>query len=555
MKKVIINTQYKKLYMALALILCTQITQAQFSFNESLADLNGNNGFFLRGENDIDQVGINVSAAGDLNGDGFDDVIIGGETETLGRLSAFVLYGKASGFDTSTLISEVDGTNGFVIRGENDGITSFSGAVVSSIGDVNNDGFDDVAFGDDFFNDSNGRVYVIYGNNTGFATELNLATLNGNNGFIIDGNSQFGSFGNVISSAGDFNNDGIDDFIVGAENVNNESGEAYVIFGVDGNLPANFNVSDLDGNNGFTILSRSVSDFTGASVVAIDDINGDGIDDIGIGAPGSILGNAGGINNGVAYVIFGSSSPFSSTFSLASLDGTNGFTLTGLEPFDATGSDLTSLDYNNDGLADIVVGAPGGDGPSNSSDNPGEAYVVLGKNTPFDSTISVSTFGDTDNSDGFTVFGDFFFDEVGSSLGNMQDVNGDGINDLIIGLPNAIVGGVLLSAGYTYVLYGTDGALPNTISLDNLASGNGNGIDGFRFSGVADNDISGDSVSGAGDVNGDGLSDFIIGARNTIRGNPDPAVGDPNFVPAAGDAYIVFGQGPEPDLIFSNGFE
>ena len=115
------------------------------------------------------------------------------------------------------------------------------------------------------------------------------------------------------------------------------------------------------------------------------------------------------------------------------------------------------------------------------------------------------------------------------------DVNGDGMDDLIIGALNAEPDNNY-SSGRSYVVFGSDSGLPNPLSLSSL-----NGSNGFVINGANAFDRSGTSVSAAGDVNGDGIDDVIIGARNA----------DPNGNSSAGSSYVVFGS----DIIFSNGFE
>jgi len=545
------NSRRRRLSSAIALAVAPTLTFAQFNAEELLADIDGNNGFVVRGENDIDQIGITVSEAGDINGDGIDDVIIGAETEELDRLTAYVVYGSTTNFNAAIPISEINGTNGFVINGETAGITgtSFLGSIVSAVGDLNNDGISDIAFGDDRANNGTGRVYVVYGDNNGFSNPFDLAGLDGNNGFTINGINEYDGTGNAISAAGDVNGDGIDDLILGADYRNNTMGAAYVLFGIDGGPGSTVNLADLDGTNGFAISGLSPNDAAGSAVTTAGDINGDGVSDIAIGAPGSVL-NGSGINMGAAFIIFGTNSGFTSPLNLLSLDGTNGFSVTGIDSFDALGDALGSLDINGDGLSDLVIGAAGGDGLNNTLGENGETYVVLGRDTGFPATFNAASLSDNDNSDGFTIFGAGFFDTSGSSVSSAGDINDDGLDDLIIGSPNANTP-TTLSSGQSHILFGDPAGFASIVNLTEL-----DGDNGVQFTGVADSDISGDAVSGAGDVNGDGIDDFIIGARNTIRGNPDPAVMDPNFVQAAGDAYVVFGRRfVDIDIVFANGFE
>ena len=204
-------------------------------------------------------------------------------------------------------------------------------------------------------------------------TPPNLTTLNGPNGFTVDGlfansNSVYPSSG--LAPAGDFNGDGYDDFIFAAL----EPGAAfrqYVIYGQQSGFPAHFDLTTLDGSNGFEII-RSAN----RVVAPGGDINGDGYDDI-------ILGNlngrpAGGDRNGSTQVIFGAPN-VGANFDLTTLDGTNGFTFLGNRR-DLSARSISSGDVNGDGLSDVIIGAYLGNGLNIDS---GSVYVVFGQTTPF----------------------------------------------------------------------------------------------------------------------------------------------------------------------------
>ncbi|MEG4416058.1 hypothetical protein Q5692_35375, partial [Microcoleus sp. C2C3] len=214
----------------------------------------------------------------------------------------------AAGLDLSAL----NGSNGFAING----IAAYdqSGWSVSSAGDVNGDGFDDLMIGA-FGADPNGinragQSYVVFGSNSGFAAGLDLSALNGSNGFAINGIAAYDFSGRSVSSAGDVNGDGFDDLIIGAfgadPNGIYNAGQSYVVFGSNSGFDASFNLSALNGSNGFAINGIAAGDFSGYSVSSAGDVNGDGFDDLMIGAR-SADGN--GITNaGQSYVLFGQAS-------------------------------------------------------------------------------------------------------------------------------------------------------------------------------------------------------------------------------------------------------
>jgi len=340
----------------------------------NLADLDGTNGFRLNGIDRSDFSGTSVSNAGDINGDGFDDVIIGAFGADPNGISAagesYVVFGAAGGFAPSLSLAALDGTNGFRI----DGINSFdfSGRSVSSAGDVNGDGFDDIIIGalfaDPNGNNVAGESYVIFGAAGGFAPSLSLAALDGTNGFRIDGIDESDNSGRSVSSAGDVNGDGFADIIIGATdgdvnggdpNGNSDAGESYVVFGAAGGFAPSLSLAALDGTNGFRLDGIDADDRSGTSVSNAGDVNGDGYDDLIIGAlDADPNGNSAA---GESYVVFGAAGGFAPSLSLAALDGSNGFRIDGIDRFDNSGISVSGAgDVNGDGLfAQLVSGGAG----------------------------------------------------------------------------------------------------------------------------------------------------------------------------------------------------
>ncbi len=488
-----------------------------------LSTLNGSNGFILNGINGDDHSGFSVSSAGDVNADGIDDILIGaryGDPNGTNSGETYVVFGSAQGFAPSLNLSTLNGINGFILNGIN--ASDHSGYSVSSAGDVNADGIDDILIGaylGDPKGTDSGETYVVFGSAQGFAPSLNLSTLNGINGFIINGINANDQSGLSVSSAGDVNADGIDDILIGAylgDSNEGDSGESYVVFGSDNGFAPSLNLSALNGSNGFRLNGIDAGDQSGLSVSSAGDVNADGIDDILIGAR---YGDPNGSNSGESYVVFGSAQGFAPSFDLSALDGSNGFLINGINADDNSGHSVSSAgDINADGIDDILIGAHLGD-PNGS--NSGETYVVFGNAQGFDRSIHLSLL---DGSNGFRLNGINADDHSGVSVSSAGDVNADGIDDIIIGAHLGDPNGA--NSGETYVVFGSAQGFAPSLNLSTL-----NGSNGFLINGINANDYSGRSVSSAGDVNADGIDDILIGAY----------LGDPNGGDS-GETYVVFGN-------------
>jgi hypothetical protein len=311
----------------------------------TLSDLDGSNGFEIDGDSLNDNLGNSVSSAGDFNGDGYDDIIIGAPQSDSGTGSSYIIFGTSADLRTNPVrVSGLDGTNGITIFGEQH--QDLSGYSVAGGFDFNNDGFGDVIIGAPHGAPTVAGVsYIIYGTDAIGSGVIYLSELKGIDGFALYGVNASDGSGYSVSSLGDFNNDGYDDVIIGADKGNMGTGEAYVVYGGEDVAQAGvlgyFSLQHLDGLNGFVIRGIRESDKCGCSVSGAGDVNGDGFNDIIIGASGVDNGDT--TDTGAAYIVYGGDSQISTNgvLRLDELDESKGAVLLGISLKDYAGTSVS----------------------------------------------------------------------------------------------------------------------------------------------------------------------------------------------------------------------
>lgn len=315
---------------------------------------------------------------------------------------------------------------------DSDGDTDF-GNSVSNAGDVNNDGYDDVIIGARAYNSYTGRAYIYFGG----------SSLNNTANVILSGENANDNFGYSVSGAGDVNNDGYDDVIVGASGYNYSTGRAYIYYGG----------SSMDNSADVIMTGQNINDSYGCSVDEAGDVNNDSYDDVIIGAKSWPSGDM----IGRAYIYYGSNS----------MDNISDVSMYGPNLGCGFGISVSGVgDVNNDNYDDVIVG----------SFSMGQVNIYFGSVT-MDNVCDVSLFPSP-----FTY-------SFGQSVSGIGDVNNDNYDDVIIGAPEQ---------NYAHIYYGGN---PMNTTVDVVLNGE-NATDNFGF-----------SVSGAGDMNNDWYKDVIVGAN------------------------------------------
>lgn len=440
------------------------------------------------GEAGGDSAGESVSSAGDVDGDGLDDLLIGAPWSTEGGTDggkAYVMLASSLGDKARIKLSRAD----YSLSGE--GIYEYAGDTVSSAGDVDGDGLDDIlvaATGSSEGGEISGKVYLFLGRS--LAEESRLDPLAADYTFTGEGTAKDAAGGSV-SSVGDVDGDGLDDILIGADGYNDGDavnvGRAYLFLGRSLGATGRLSVADAD----VVFTGERQHKYAGNAVSGAGDVDGDGLADLMIAAPynGDMEDWAGRV-----YVFLGKSLGATPALSVADAD----YVLDGAGLDDNAGCAVASAgDLDGDGRDDLLIGARWND---EGGVDAGVVYVVLGRSLGAEAWLGL------EGAD-YRFVGEGAGDDVGHSVAGVGDVDGDGLDDLLLSSPWNDDGGS--GAGKAYLFLGR--SLGSESSLQVSAAD-------YSFEGEESRAYAGYDIAGAGDVDGDGRADFLIGSTGHDRG-------------------------------------
>jgi len=463
------------------------------------------------GEDFLDYAGDRLAMVGDVNGDSYEDFLIGAFGAQLGNGAVYLILGRL-GADWGRGFNVTNADASFVGEAAGD----CAGRGVAGAGDVNGDGYDDFLIGA-YYSDASatliatGKVYLILGRPAAdWGQGFGLANADASFGGEATGDNA----GYSLANAGDVNSDGYDDFLVGAflnDENGDRAGKAYLFLGRQ-EVDWGRNVSLANADASF--LGKRTFDWAGYSVAGAGDVNGDGYDDFLIGAYGNDDGVFGG---GAAYLILGRpAADWGQGFDLAHTDAS----FLGEASEDYAGSAVSGAgDVNGDGLDDFIIGADGNDEAASWA---GQVYLILGRaSADWGTSFSLANAN-------ASFRGAHTEDLAGSALSGAGDVNRDGYDDFLISAYRFDATEVLTDSGRAYLVSGR----PNGWHMDTDLADADTAIDIWAFDGEAAEDQAGTALAGGGDVNGDGFGDFLVGAPYNDEADD-----------RAGKVYLMLGKG------------
>lgn len=412
-----------------------------------LTTLDGTNGFIFNSVSPGEVTGFSVAHAGDVNGDTIDDLIIGSNNANYGVYSGRVdiIFGKTTPWAPVFNLASLNGVNGFSIIGPQ--VCVQCGYSVSSAGDINGDGYSDIIFSSPYASPDGmtyaGFVVGFFGHGGAFSATYDIRTFNGTNGFMVKGLYSHDRFGSSVAKAGDINSDGISDIILGSAPSENTLGYAVLLFGKTSAWNAQINLASLDGNNG--VIYNATQTLPGGIVLVASagDVNGDSISDVIVGVNSYQF-----VEN---HIIFGRSSPWPARFSYHELDGIIGCKI--IRPDDIpnysanTGTLVASAsDINQDGFGDLILYR---DKYFNYGITNRDNLIIFGKQT-WGPTHSIEDFN---GQNGFAVTHGVQPTDIISAASTASDVNGDGVPDLLFGIPLGTTPDGTVQGGLAYLVF------------------------------------------------------------------------------------------------------
>ena len=430
---------------------------------------------------DAASLGLGASFHGvpDVDGDSVREVLIGlpgDDTNATDAGAVWLAYGPASGAASS---SSPDALYSGNVAGYRAGSAVISAATLAGGAEA------DLGFGScpgSSASDSAGSMHFFFDLLVASDEVLDDADL------VLPGQTSTAEFGCTAAMAGDQDGDSAADLIVGAPGTSSSAGAVWVIYG-----PLSSNTTLF--NSASAVTGVTASDRAGAALAAGHDVDGDGNPDLLVGAPGASS------TRGRAYLMLG---PVSQNTGLAA----GGVAMVGQTVADDAGTSVALGDFDDDGYADILIGAPGDDDDGTDA---GAAYMLFGPVTQ-DRTLGLADAKLTGGAAGALA---------GTAVANAGDLDSDGIDDMVIGAPAATSAGV--ATGAVFFLPG-GGSITGAINLSTDVSG--------QYVGAAAGDLAGQILVGVGDVSGDGWADVVVGAPGVDGSATD-----------VGAAYILWGNG------------
>ncbi len=499
----------------------------------------------------------------------------------------YIVYGNANGVPSASLDS-LNASQGIHITATTFKLPNAdygqTGQTVTNLGDINGDGYADVGIS----SNANDRAYAVFGRGGNATSAIDLGSIDASNngqatadGFALV-NWNTGAWMGSSMSGGDINGDGFGDIVVGSlDGGGNGQGQTTVYYGHAGNggtaawenlyaspdglhqIKANAGYGDRLNNTVASTLNTTYNAGggtfdgdadLGARAAVIADVNGDGYNDYIVTAPRA--DQAGTWDTGTAYLMFGGKNGLAQ-FDLANLQASQGVRLTGSEvgeqlggsyqtgvtttqgvsningAFSPQSNSVSNIgDINGDSIADFAVGSPGWGNQQLDSNGPGRVYVVYGK----DAGVNWAglNLGALDGTNGFILQkpsagtssnANTSVNQLGWSVAGGIDMNGDGVDDMVVSAPGEALSG-MKNAGAVYIVYGKSGGASAFTSLNDLDAMVTAGT-AKKLTGAAAKEYFGSSVS-TGDFNGDGIGDVAIGAAGVAT--------------SAGATYISYGQ-------------